>query len=153
MVHKVWGQTDPPSCLGRISVHFLALEIYVKSTTLYSGSFFTSKHDRSISFIMRNRLGCWKTDYGGTWYSTLFGTPFADISREMGQNGVPGQLLLRFAPFLSQWYSLLKCRLFIQNDTIGSVGGEIWQIGGEKWGSRRGQLGICAATGCFQAQV
>jgi hypothetical protein len=44
-----------------------------------------------------------KTGFGGTWYSTLFGTPFADFfSREMGQNGVPGQLLLRFAPVLLQ---------------------------------------------------
>jgi hypothetical protein len=32
---------------------------------------------------------------------------------------------------------------------IGSVGGEIWQIGGEKWGSRRGQLGMFAPTGTF----
>ena len=36
---------------------------------------------------------------------------------------------------------------------IGSVGGEIWQIGGEQWGSRCGQLGMCAATGNFQAQL
>jgi hypothetical protein len=36
---------------------------------------------------------------------------------------------------------------------IGSVGGEIWQIGGEKWGSHRGQLDMCAKTGTFQAQV
>jgi hypothetical protein len=36
---------------------------------------------------------------------------------------------------------------------IGSVGGEIWQIGGDKWGSRRGQLGMCAPTGTLQAQV
>jgi hypothetical protein len=26
-------------------------------------------------------------------------------------------------------------------------------IGGEKWGSRSGQLGMCAPTGTFQAQV
>jgi len=36
---------------------------------------------------------------------------------------------------------------------IGSVGGETWQIGGEKWGSRCGQLGIFAGTGNIQAQV
>jgi hypothetical protein len=35
------------------------------------------------------------------------------FSREIGQNGVPDQLLLRFAPFLLQWYSLLKCGLLI----------------------------------------
>jgi hypothetical protein len=31
MLHKVWGQTDPSSGLGRISDHFLALTIYVMS--------------------------------------------------------------------------------------------------------------------------
>jgi len=31
MFHEVWDQTDPPSGLGRISVHFLALNIYVLS--------------------------------------------------------------------------------------------------------------------------
>jgi hypothetical protein len=31
----------------------------------------------------------------------------------MGKNGVPGHLLLCFAPFLSQLFSLLICRLFI----------------------------------------
>ena len=30
---------------------------------------------------------------------------------------------------------------------IGAVGGEIWRIGSEKWGSRRGQLDIFANTG------
>ena len=26
---------------------------------------------------------------------------------------------------------------------IGTVGGEIWQNGGEKWGSRHGQVDVC----------
>jgi hypothetical protein len=42
-----------------------------------------------------------KTGFGGTCFFALFGTSFADFSR-MGQNGVPGQLLLRFATFLLQ---------------------------------------------------
>jgi len=36
-----------------------------------------------------------KTRFGGTWFSTLFGTSFA-FFRESGQ------VLLRFAPFLLQ---------------------------------------------------
>ena len=36
---------------------------------------------------------------------------------------------------------------------IGSVGGEIGQIGGEKWGSRRGQLDVCPGPGWFQVPV
>jgi hypothetical protein len=34
-----------------------------------------------------------------------------------------------------------------------SIGGEIWQIGGEKWGSRRGQSGMGPATCKIQALV
>ena len=46
--------------------------------------------------------------------SHLFWHPFFWFSlREMGQNGASGQVLLRFAPFLLQWYSLMKCRRFI----------------------------------------
>jgi hypothetical protein len=36
---------------------------------------------------------------------------------------------------------------------IGSVGGEIWQIGGEMLGSRRRQLDTCSPIGSFQAWV
>ena len=32
------------------------------ATTLYLGPLFTPKHDRSISFMIRNRLTCWKPD-------------------------------------------------------------------------------------------
>jgi hypothetical protein len=35
---------------------------------------------------------------------------------------------------------------------IGAIVGEIWRIGSEMWGSRRGQLDVCPET-CFQAQV
>ena len=45
-----------------------------------------------------------KTGFGGTWYSTLFGTPYAEIFKGNGPKCylVPGQLLLRFAPYLLQ---------------------------------------------------
>jgi len=36
---------------------------------------------------------------------------------------------------------------------VGAVGGEIWRIGSEKWGSRRGQLGMCTPICSFQAKV
>jgi hypothetical protein len=36
---------------------------------------------------------------------------------------------------------------------IGSVGGEIWQIGGEKWGSRHVQLDVCPGPGWFQVPL
>ena len=66
----------------------------------------------------------------------------------MGQNGVSDQLLGRLT-------------LFCCNDIyyhtniilIGAVGGDIWRIGSEKWGSRRGQLDIIANPGSIEAQV
>ena len=153
MVHKVRGQTDPPQWSGQnIFWHWIFTSW---ATTLYPGSLFTSKHDRGTSFIYDEKSSrMLKTRFGRTWYSTLFGTPFADFfSREMGQNGVPSQLLLHFAPFLLQLYFLLNVDCSYKMTQIGSVGGEIWHIGGEKWGSRRRQLGMCAATGNLQAQV
>ena len=36
---------------------------------------------------------------------------------------------------------------------IGSVDGEIGQIGGEKWGSHRGFPGMCAQIRQYQAEV
>jgi hypothetical protein len=48
---------------------------------------------------------------------------------------------LGFPPFLAP-------RLFIWKD-MNRVGGKIWQIDDEKWGSRRGQLDVCAATCSF----
>jgi len=101
MVHKVWGQTAPPSGLGR--THFLALNIYVMSHHALPRVSFHLKTRQEYFFYIQESFGMLETGFGGTWYSTLFGTPFADfLKRKMGQNGVPGQLLLRFAPFLLQ---------------------------------------------------
>ena len=36
---------------------------------------------------------------------------------------------------------------------IRSIGGEVWQIGGEKWGSHRGFPGMCAQIRQYQAEV
>jgi hypothetical protein len=90
--------------------HLVLVLCALSGTIINSQASFTSKHDRSTSFMIRNRMGCWKPDLVGLGFP-----PFCWIfRREMGQNGVPGQLLLRFAPLLLQWYSLLKCRLIMQ---------------------------------------
>jgi hypothetical protein len=74
---------------------------------------FHLKTQQEYFFYDKKSFGMLGTGFGGTWFSTLLGNPFADFLREMGQKEVLGQLLLRFAPFLLQWYSLLKSRLFI----------------------------------------
>ena len=39
--------------------------------------------------------------------------------------------------------------MYLKMIQIGAVVGEIWRIGSEKWGSRRGQLDVCATTSSF----
>ena len=104
---------DYPSGLGRNPVQNLALDVYVLSHHTLPRASFHLKTQQEYFFYDEESFDMLKTRFGGTWFSTLFGTPVADYLRELGQNGVPDQLLLRFAPFLLLWYSSLKCRLFI----------------------------------------
>ena len=105
---------DHPSGLGRNPVQMLALNVYVLSHHTLLRASFHLKTRQEYFFSDQESFDMLKTGFGGIWFFTLFGTPFAKIYlREMGQNGVSGQVLLRFALFLLQWYSLLKCRLFI----------------------------------------
>jgi len=52
---------------------------------LYPGSLFTSKFHLKIRqeylFYDEELFGMLKSGFGGTWYFTLFGTPFADFFR------------------------------------------------------------------------
>ena len=100
MVHKVWGQTNPPSGLGRIPVHFLALIIYVMSHHALPRVSFHLRTRQEYFFHDKESFGMLKTGFGGTWYSTFFGTPSVDFFWEMGQNGESDQLLGRLTPFL-----------------------------------------------------
>jgi len=43
-----------------------------------------------------------KNGFGRTWFYIFLAPLLLFSLREMGQNGVPGQLLLRYAPFLLQ---------------------------------------------------
>jgi hypothetical protein len=87
---------DYPSGLGRNPVQnlqILALNVYVLRHHTQPRASFHLKTRREYFVYDR--------EFGGTWFFILFGTPFADFSREMG-NGVPGQLLLCFALFFLQ---------------------------------------------------
>jgi hypothetical protein len=53
----------------------------------------------------------------GLGYSLFLAPLLLNLKREMGQIGVPGQLLLRFAPFLLQWYSYYNVDDSYKNDT------------------------------------
>ena len=70
------------------------------ATTLYLGPLFTPKHDRSISFMIRNRLTCWKLDLVELGFPPFLAPLLLIFLREMGQNGVSDQLLGRFTPSL-----------------------------------------------------
>ena len=90
-----------PNGLGRISVQILALRFNVLGHSTLTGLFFTSKYDRRNSYMMTSRLKCWKPDLVEIGFPPFL-APLLQFLREMGQNEVSGQVLLRFAPFLSQ---------------------------------------------------
>ena len=103
MFHEVWGQMDYHSGLGRNPVQSWHWMFTYWATTLYPEPLFTSKHGRSISFMIPSHPEFWKAELVKFGFPP-FWHPFCwFVLREMGQ------LLLCFAPFLLQWYSL-KCR-------------------------------------------
>jgi hypothetical protein len=61
----------------------LALNVYVLSHHTLPRAFFHLK-TRQEYYFYDELFDMLKTGFGGTWFSTLFGTPFADFSREMG---------------------------------------------------------------------
>jgi len=94
MVHKVWGH---PSGLDRNPVQILALIVYVLSHhTLPRASFHLKKRPKYLFYDQESfdmlKLG----------FPPILAPLLLIFQKEMGQNGVPGQLLLRFAPFLLQ---------------------------------------------------
>ena len=111
-----------PNGLGRISVQILALRFHVLSHhTLHRASFYL-KIGQEYFLHNEESFGMLKTRFGGT--RSLFGIPGLFLAslllfflREMGQNGVSGQVLFCFAPFLLQWYSLLNVDDSYKNDT------------------------------------
>ena len=82
----------------------------LQATTPQPGPLFIPKQDRRTAFMIPNHLGVWKIFLVKVGFPP-FWHPFCWFSlREMGQNRVSGQILLRFAPVLLQWYYILKCR-------------------------------------------
>jgi hypothetical protein len=103
MVHKVWGQTNPPSGLGRIPVHFLALIIYVFNHYALPRASSHLKSPQEYFFYNEESFGMLKPDLvelgfppflatllpffkgngpkWGTWPTTA---PFCPISVDLG---------------------------------------------------------------------
>jgi len=94
----------------------------LQATTPQPGPLFIPKQDRRTSFMIPNHLGVWKVylvkvDFPPFWH------PFCwFLRREMGQNGVSGQVLLRFAPFLLQLYFLCNLDDSYKNGTSQVIG-------------------------------
>ena len=111
------------SGLGRNPVQILALSDWMFTywaTTLYPGPLFTSKHDRSTSFIIRDRLTCWKPDLVELGIPPFLAPLMLKFSREMGQNATW---------YLANYCSVLPhicCNdIHVKMTQIGSVGGDI----------------------------
>jgi hypothetical protein len=72
---------DYPSGLGRNPVQVLALNVYVLSHHTLPGASSHLKTRQEYFFYDQKSFDTLKTRFCGTWFSTLFGTPFADFSK------------------------------------------------------------------------
>ena len=72
---------DYPSGLGRNLVRILALNVYVLSHHTLPRAFIHLKTRQEYFFYYQELSDMLKTGFGGFWFSTLFGTPFADFSK------------------------------------------------------------------------
>ena len=70
---------DYPSGLGGNPVQILALNVYVLSHHTLPRASFHLKIRHEYFFCDQGSFDMLKTGFGGTWFSTLFGTPFADF--------------------------------------------------------------------------
>ena len=77
MVPKVWGQMGSPSGLGRISVQILALKVSVLNHHAPPRASFHLKTQQEHFFNDQESFEMLKAEFGGTWFSALFGTPYA----------------------------------------------------------------------------
>jgi hypothetical protein len=72
---------DHPSGLDSNPVQILALNVYVLSHHTLPRASFHLKTRQEYFFYENNRVVCWKPDLiKWFWFSTHFGTPFADFS-------------------------------------------------------------------------
>ena len=122
MVHEVWGQKDNPSLLDRNSVQILTLSFHITGHHAPGRTSFHPKQDRRTSFMIPNHPGfrkihLVKVEFPPFWHPFCWFSP-----RKMGQNGVSGQVLLRFAPFLLQWYFLFNVDDLYKNNTNQVIG-------------------------------
>ena len=112
---KFEAKWTTPVVWAEIQFKFWHLMFTYRATTLYPGPLFTSKHDRSTHFMVRNRLTCWKPDLvklgippflaplllifskggpkWGTWPTTARVRPiFVAV------------ILLKFRPYILKWH-------------------------------------------------
>ena len=108
MVYKAWGQKDHPSGLDRNPVQILALIVYVLSHHALLRASFHLKSRQEYFFHDQESFDMLKTGLVELGFPPFLAPLLLIFIREMGQNGVPGQLLLRFAPFLLQRFFYLK---------------------------------------------
>ena len=69
MVHK--GKMDLPNGLGRISVQILALRIHILGHSTLTRASFHIKTRQKYFLHDKESFGMLKTQFGGTWFSTL----------------------------------------------------------------------------------
>jgi hypothetical protein len=89
---------DYPSGLGRNPVQILALNVYVLSYHALPRASFPLKTRQEYFFNDQESFDMLKTGFGGTWFSSLFGTPFADFFKGNGPKWGTWPITAPFCP-------------------------------------------------------
>jgi len=136
MVHKFGAKRTTPVVW---TVQILALSFHITGHHAPSRASYHPKTSQG-DFLYDTKLS-WglKSIFGEGWFSTFL-APLCWL-REMGQNGVSGQVLLRFAPFLLQWFFYRNVDDSYKNDTDQVSGWWDmrewwWKIGFTPWAIR-----------------
>jgi hypothetical protein len=111
--YKAQGKMALPSGLGRISVQILALRFHILGHSTLTRASFHLKTRQEYFLHDKESFGMLKSRYGGTWFSTLFGTPFALINGNGPKWGI-WPSTAPFCPiFVAMTFSIEKYRQFI----------------------------------------
>ena len=106
----MFGPKGPPQWSGQNPAQILVLDVYVLSHHTLPRASFHLKTRQGYFVMIRNCLTC---GFGGTWFSTLLGTPYADFLKGNGPKWGTWPITAPFCPIFVAMIFFIKCRLII----------------------------------------
>jgi len=148
------GPKGPPQWSGQKSSSNFGTEFPHYRPPRPNRGLFSSQNKTGGLLLWDQFILGFESRFGEGWFSTFLVPLLLIVSKG---NGPKWSIWPTTGPFHSIFVAIIFARQNNTNDTkvtqFGVYDGEIWRICGGKWGSRRGQLGICPPIGCFQAQL